>query len=120
MKHSTNAMMAGSSLYEESQVKNSNNLKNESKPKNILAAIDLNKNYYEKKRPYSAHKVIYHDNNIQSITSNSNAANLNLNNNKPRSAKSKIKNYDNSDLRNHQHQNNVNADYYQERSILKI
>lgn len=124
--NTANTRVGGSTaLYEESQNMDSINIKNniyynnsnnnnknkfnyDSKQKNILAAIDINKNYYEKKRPYSANKMIYYDR--QQASNNSKAS---INFKKPRSAKSKIKNHDNSDLGNYQELKNVNADYYQ-------
>jgi len=74
------------------------------KKKNILAAIDLNSDFSNKKRPYSANKPPHklHINKQNPY-----------NKNKPRSAKSKSKNYDNLDLGNFQNLKNINKEYYQ-------
>lgn len=115
MKNNTNSRFGGAAFYQDSQnidanmkyniqINNTNDFNYEpGKKKNILAAIDLNKNYYDKKRPYSASKPIKINNHF---TQNSNL-------NKARSAKSKVKAHDNLDLGNFQDLRNINADYYQ-------
>jgi len=113
-KNNMNTKIAGTSVYDdtlniESNVKNNfynSNIKSKNhfpKKKNILSAIDLNQNYYDRKRPYSTSKTDH-------LNKHSNKkSNLN----KPHSAKVNSKAHDNLDLGNYQDLRSINADYYQ-------
>jgi len=107
----TNYNFGASSTYDNTQNMQNNYISNNNHPetenkkkKNILAAIDINSSFNNKKRPYSANKPLFNNDLSQ---------HNNLYNNKNRPEKKKDKVHDNLDLANYQNYKNINSNFYQ-------